>query len=522
MKRSDCGTQKPEDIRELSKGIQGVSIVLLSVRTGKLLQAVVRIISSNYGIQQQEIVGTRSLGKGTQEISMIYHSTQMEKPSQPEATTERFDCGKQEPGKHQRTLKGHIGRVNSVAFSPNGKTIISGGDQSIRLWSAKTGRHQQTLMTPRTRDRHTGRVYSVVFSPDEKTIASGSEDKTVRLWYTGTGLHKQTLHGHDGPVYSVAFSPDGKIIASASTEATETIIRLWHAETGVLMHTLDGHTKQLNSIPFSPDGKTIAGGSWESTIHLWETATGKLKQTLTGTGDTGHLNSVSFSPNGRTLVSASADGMLLLWDVAASVINAGAAVSLLPASVQLPAIGQKFTLSLNITDGESVAGYQATVRFDPAALRYIESRNGDYLPKGTFFVPPIAESGRVTLAAASLSDESKGDGTLVRLTFEVIAAKASDLNLSDVILTDTMGVGSQPRVETAKITELPAPVVLKEDINGDGVVDNQDLELVAANFGQQGKNRADVNGDGVVNVVDLTLVEKAINHKPSEDATDDK
>ena len=84
-------------------------------------------------------------------------------------------------------------------------------------------------------------------------------------------------------------------------------------------------------------------------------------------------------------------------------------VSLLPMSVQSPNIGQQLNFSLKITNGESVAGYQATVQFDDTALRYVESRNSDYLPDGAFFVPPILEENLVKLNAASLAGESKGE-----------------------------------------------------------------------------------------------------------------
>ena len=127
---------------------------------------------------------------------------------------------------------------------------------------------------------------------------------------------------------------------------------------------------------------------------------------------------------------------------------------------------------LNITGGESVAGYQATVQFDTTALRYVSSVNGDFLPAGAFFVQPVVEGNLVELNAASLAGESNGDGTRATLTFEVIAAKASALTLSDVLLTDNAGIAYVPSVENAEITE---QTQLKGDVNGDGIVNIQDL-----------------------------------------------
>ena len=182
-------------------------------------------------------------------------------------------------------------------------------------------------------------------------------------------------------------------------------------------------------------------------------------------------------------------------------------ISISPSPVQSPAIGERLTLSLNIAGGKNVAGYQATVQFDTTALRYLSSTNGDYLPEGAFFVPPVVDGNRVKLAGTSLVGESSGAGTLATLTFEVIAVKASTLTLSESLLANSAGVSSQPQVEGAEITE---STQLKGDVNGDGTVNIQDLVLVGASIGQSGQNAADVNGDGVVNIADLVLVAGAL------------
>ena len=140
-----------------------------------------------------------------------------------------------------------------------------------------------------------------------------------------------------------------------------------------------------------------------------------------------------------------------------------AIMSVLPSPVSSPAIGNPLVLSLNIADGENVAGYQATVHFDPTALRYVESTNGDYLPAGAFFVPPVVDADRVTLAATSLTGASNGNGTIATLTFEVVDVKESTLTLSEVLLTDSDGEPLLPPIIKSGQIEsiaIPSPAII--------------------------------------------------------------
>ena len=194
-----------------------------------------------------------------------------------------------------------------------------------------------------------------------------------------------------------------------------------------------------------------------------------------------------------------------------------ATLKFLPSPAPSPAVGEQLTLSLNIADGENVAAYQATVQFDDSALRYISSAIGDFLPAGAFPLPVDASGNTVTLGAVSLAGESDGDGTLSTITFEVIAVKASTLKLSDVLLSDSSETASRPQVEAGLIVEPPK---LKEDVNGDGVVNILDLVRVASNLGKSGENGADVNGDGVVNILDLVRVAGALGDVAAAPASD--
>jgi WD40 repeat protein len=133
-----------------------------------------------------------------------------------------------------------------------------------------------------TLEGHSGSAFSVAFSPDGRQVVSGSIDEMVQLWDAAAGAALYTLEGHLSSVKSVAFSPDGRRVVSGSNDET---VRLWDAATGAALHTLKGYSDWVNSVAFSPDGGRVVSGSDDKTVRLWDAATGAALQTLDGNSD---------------------------------------------------------------------------------------------------------------------------------------------------------------------------------------------------------------------------------------------
>ena len=425
----------------------------------------------------------------------------------------------------RKTLISVVGDVESVAFSPDGSTVacaITYGeynsqyylrDSNIHLFDVETGTALITIAAhiapPSASEklevhptRHVRPVYAITFTPHGEALISISSDNTIRFWNTRTGAHARVIAGKTCPSGIMAFSPNGKILACDDWDDN---IHLWDVQTNTLLQTLTGHTEGVSQVEFSPDATTLASSSYDGTVRVWDVNMGVILSTFAG--HKGAVYSVAFNPNGSTLASGGRDGTILLWDTTVR-IPSNTAVALSPTTIESPVIGEQLTLSLNIAAGQSVSGYQATVQFDPTALRFVQSDEGNYLPSTTYNIEPVIDGDTVTIAATTFEEESSDDGTLATIIFEAISIKASTISLTDVILTDSAGNTTRPRITAS--TDITVPMFMREDVNQDGVVNILDLSFIAANFGKIGKHAADVNADGVVNIVDLTLVAMAI------------
>lgn len=208
-----------------------------------------------------------------------------------------------------RTFDANSESVNTVAFSPACCQVLAGGyDRQLRVWDMRTGQ-LGAIMTG-----HTGEVLAAAFSPDGRQVVSGAKDQTIRLWDTLTGIPLSMLAQHTGAVTALAFSPDGRHLVSGSDDK---MLILWDAATGqAVKPPLAGHTDGVTAVAFSPDGRLIASGGKDKTLRLWgvDADAGGPPRLL---GEhAGEILSVAFSRDGRKVLTASRDKTLKIWDVA--------------------------------------------------------------------------------------------------------------------------------------------------------------------------------------------------------------
>jgi WD40 repeat protein len=199
-------------------------------------------------------------------------------------------------------LSGHTDSVNAAAYSPDGRTIVTGSDDgTARTWDSATGIDLAMF-------RENSPVRSVAYSSDGKQIATGAQDGTVDVWSV-VNRSKMVERRSSAPVNSVAFSPDGARIVSAHNDGT---LHVWPSAGGKPLIIDAGGSKAVESAEFSPDGRQIVTASTDHTARIWDATTGSERVKLMGHYDV--VYDASFSPDARRVLTASEDGTARVWD----------------------------------------------------------------------------------------------------------------------------------------------------------------------------------------------------------------
>jgi WD40 repeat protein/serine/threonine protein kinase len=207
-------------------------------------------------------------------------------------------------GKELVTFTGHKTSVAAIAFSPDGKRVVSaGGDEKVKIWDASTGEELLAL------DDHGHGHTSVAFSPDGKHVVAGNDHGMIKIWDAATGREVGPLHA--GGVTSLAYSPDGKRLAAANSTGGLSVLNV---RDGKEVFSIRAHLGWIYGVAFSPNSKWVATGSGfgEDAVKIWDAATGEEIRVIRG--HEGGVHGVAFSPDGRQIVSASG-ASVKVWDI---------------------------------------------------------------------------------------------------------------------------------------------------------------------------------------------------------------
>ncbi|RKU24830.1 hypothetical protein C6503_00105 [Candidatus Poribacteria bacterium] len=403
------------------------------------------------------------------------------------------------------TLKGHIGWIASVAFSPNGILLASGSpDGTVRLWNVKTHTNIATL------EWHAKQVTSVAFSPDGTTLAAGASDGTIKLWDVQTHQDIATFGGYDATTVAVIVATENQTdwwtpvsFLSNTTLAAGAgdSIKLWDVATKENIATFEVPGDLVISMSSSPDGTTLAAGTYNNLIKLWDVATRTNTTTFpaaaavpvgfgilfvpppfisfspdgaqlaftsaavpsppeknaygpalwnieTGTqtnillGHTEVARSVSFSPDGSMLASGAQDGTLRLWDL--SSVQPALVASTASPLMEATLHGSLVTLTLN--------GYRfVDSEWGIKNALSVSGIDGVTVSSSYFGVDRISD----TQVAVELEFDSTDFDTDARLTFIVDADAIVD---PEHVLTVQIPVTVTPE-SNATVSIVPSPIV---------------------------------------------------------------
>jgi WD40 repeat protein len=231
-----------------------------------------------------------------------------------------------------------------------------GGDNQVRLWRASTGDQVKTIPLADNPESAFGLAYSadgkwiavgegftkatvvytgkvelldavagqdvravtahhwgvdgMAFSRDGHWLITTNWDKKIRVLEFPVGKEVRAMESDSKPL-GVAISPDARLIAAGTTDAT---VMLWDRATGKELQELTGHSGRVDAVDFSPDGKRLASSSADGSVRIWDVATGQSPRTLSG--HEGAVASVAFNPRGKVVASGGVDGTVRIWDAA--------------------------------------------------------------------------------------------------------------------------------------------------------------------------------------------------------------
>jgi WD40 repeat protein len=212
-------------------------------------------------------------------------------------------------------LPGQTAAVTALAFSPDGRRLAvasgtPGAGGEVRLYAVSPDGRPEAKRE-RTLTGHQDVMLGLAFSPDGKTLATGGYDRLVILWDVTTGKAQRTFKEHSDSVYGVAFRPDGKWLASA---AADRAVKIWDVAAGKLLYTLGEATDWVYAVAWSPDGRHLAAGGVDKSIRVWEVTPGGVRVVNSVFAHEAAVIRLEYAADGTGLYSLGEDRTVKAWD----------------------------------------------------------------------------------------------------------------------------------------------------------------------------------------------------------------
>jgi WD40 repeat protein len=247
-----------------------------------------------------------------------------------DTTIRLWDLGAAEP-KEAAVLRPGPSTVLALDWSPDGKMLVSSHyDNSVRLWNVAGRRQVRQLQG------HKHPVWSVAFSPNGRQVVTASarlrddglywtlgQEDSLCLWDVASGQEVRRFAGYKEPVRSVAFSRDGRRVLSGGVREEVRVqglvpvdcsVRLWDPASGKELARMEKHTRPVNHVAFSADGQRVFSAAQDQTVLLWDPDKQDVPAALAGVEE--YVTSLAVAPDGQTVAGVGANGKLFLWDAA--------------------------------------------------------------------------------------------------------------------------------------------------------------------------------------------------------------
>lgn len=207
----------------------------------------------------------------------------------------------------------HLGRINSVQFKSDGRSILTASvDGTAAIWDAETGEQKLVLPPPHLQAAPRGTLgrdlFTASYSPNEELIVTASRAKSAIVWKADNG-DRVAEFLHDHWVTHAEFSPDGRTVLTASIDRSA---RIWDVQTGRQIGASLTHDSDINTAHFSRNGRMVVTTSMDWTARVWDAASGKPVSDMMR--HLGPVRAAAFSPDGSHVATGADDGTVRLWD----------------------------------------------------------------------------------------------------------------------------------------------------------------------------------------------------------------